>query len=263
MPKVFLSPAQHAKPCLVKGCSEAYHCNLIADAMEPELKRVGIDYLRNDRGDEVPAHHVAKSNAYGADVHFTFHTNGGGGCRCTFYNNGKADSVALSEEFAKEYANVYPYLIKPSAQYPPSGCRAFWTELTAVKATAIYAEQWFHDNAADSAWGHAHIVETAKSHVRTLCKWFGINYENPREEISKEEQPMYIIHGGIYSLSNKEEAGAALEKVKALGYKTAYLSQINDCLVVRASINLNRSYALRNAEQIEKAGVKNAGIVVR
>ena len=176
MPKVFLSPATHKKTCNVKGCNEAKHNAMICDAMIPYLDACGIEWKRSDDSTPESMDHVRASNAYGPDVHFTFHTNAGGGKRCTFYNSGSTKSKQLSEVFAARFREVYPNLVKPSDSYPPEVCTENWNELKLTKAPAVYAEQWFHDNADDSAWGHAHIKETAKSHVKALCDWFGIAF---------------------------------------------------------------------------------------
>lgn len=180
--KVFLSPAQHHKKCLMDGCSEAIHCNLIVDAMEPYLKACGIEYLRNDKTTEAPMDHVRKANAWGADLYLALHTNAGGGKRCTFYNSGSVLSQEYSLVFAEHFDEVYPNLVKPNRDYPPEVCEESWTELTKSDAPAVYAEQWFHDNKDDCAWGHEHIEETARSHVKAICEIFGLPFLTPEEE---------------------------------------------------------------------------------
>ena len=237
MPKVFLSPAQHAKPCLVPGCDERKHNNLICDAMIPHLDASGIEWMRNDWAEERPAEIVKKSNAFRPDLHFTFHTNGGGGRRCTFYNSGSAKSVRFSQVLAKHYGVVYPHLIKPSDKYPPSVCREYWTELTATTAPAVYAEQWFHDNETDCAWGHANIDETAKSHVAAICEYLGVAFveageQQPGPEPQPDPQPVssyttYTIQPGdtLWTLAKRYNTTVAV---------LAGLNGIADTSMIRA-----------------------------
>lgn len=174
--KVFISPANHHKTCIVKGCSEAIHCNLIADELEPYLIASGLDVRRNIIGNDDSMDIVRQSNEYKPDLHFTFHTNAGGGKRCTFYNSGSAESVKATEIFAKNFATVYPNLIKPSKSYPASTLKENWNELKLTKAVSVYAEQWFHDNKEDSAWGHANIKATARAHAMSICEYLGVKF---------------------------------------------------------------------------------------
>lgn len=195
--KVFLSPAQHHKKCLVNGCSEAIHCNMIVDAMEPYLDACGIEWLRNDKTTEAPMDHVRKANAWGADLYLALHTNAGGGKRCTFYNSGSVLSQEYSYVFADHFREVYPNLVKPNKEYPPEVCEANWTELTRSEAPAVYAEQWFHDNDADCTWGHEHIQETAKSHVKAICEIFGIPFVDIGEEPVEKDPAVLPEYDGV------------------------------------------------------------------
>ena len=88
----------------------------------------------------------------------------------------------------------------------------------------------------------------------------GVPAEEPSEETG-EEKMRYIIHAGVYSLLNKGKANETLAILKAAGYTSAYLSKVNGCYVIRVSLNENRDYALRNAEQLEKAGLEYSGII--
>ena len=59
--------------------------------------------------------HVRASNAYEPDVHFTFHTNAGGGKRCTFYNSGSTKTQA-----------AFRGIRGPLPGGIPEPCQAFW-----------------------------------------------------------------------------------------------------------------------------------------
>lgn len=223
MPKVFLSPATHEKTCNVKGCDEAKHNALICDAMIPYLDACGIEWKRNDSSTAESMDHVRASNAYEPDVHFTFHTNAGGGKRCTFYNSGSIKSKRLSEVFAARFREVYPNLVKPSDSYPPETCTENWNELKLTKAPAVYAEQWFHDNADDSEWGHAHIKETAKSHVKALCDWFGVKFVDIDAGEAQPTEPLYTrqVNTPGDTLNVRDEANAKGAKLGELAHGSA------------------------------------------
>lgn len=172
--KIYLSPAQHAKPCLVPGCSEAAHANAIADAMERILTRAGFLVLRNDPETQVPLNHVRRANAWGADLYLAIHTNAGGGKRCTVYNSGSDESAALSYALASAFGEVYPHPVRPNADFPAEKCEENWTELTASQMSAAYCELWFHDNPEDSEWGHAHIGEAAYALCCGICDYWNL-----------------------------------------------------------------------------------------
>lgn len=258
MPKVFISPAQHHKPCIIDGCSEAIHCNLIVDAMEPLLKAAGITYLRNDKTTERPIDHVNKANAWGAELYVTIHTNAGGGKRCTIYNSGSTKSIKASEIIAKAYSETYPHLVKPSEKYPAKTLREYWTELTHSDAPAVYGEIWFHDNAEDAAWGHAHIEDAARALVNGICDYFGIARPGDKEQ-EVQQIKQYVVHAGFYS--TREKAQAVVEKAAEL-FPGAYVSAIDGMFYARCELNQNRDYALANAEKLEGIA-ERPGIFVR
>lgn len=183
MPKVFLSPAQHAKPCLnYPKCDERQECNRMCDAMIPYLDASGIQLMRNDWAEERPSEIVKKSNAFKPDFHFTFHTNGGGGNRGTiYYCDGSTAGKRMAELVVKHLKTIYPRTLKIATER--------WTELTDTKAPAVYAEPAFHDGNLDSPWIHENEAAIGKCYTMAVCEYFGVAFVEPGSEPSPQPEP--------------------------------------------------------------------------
>ncbi len=178
-PKIYLSPAAHAtdNPCAHSPtCGENIHANLYMDELIPYLDACGFDWKRADRANtgQKLRLSVAESNAWGADLHYTVHTNAANGraqgSRPMVWPTGKGHEwAAVILRYRRE---IYPYpcVVK---------VRTDLYELSATRATAIYEELVFHDNPEDAAWLHGHMRELAAQTARAFCEIFGLAYVDP------------------------------------------------------------------------------------
>lgn len=175
--KIYLSPsAQEANKCKVCD-SEEYHCNLLADKMEPFLKACGIAYKRNDRNMTL-AQIVADSNAYQPDFHYAMHTNALGGDASgtargeRLIITGKLESeLKMAQALLKLQGEIYPNSL---SRIVPTDIQ--YAELYAVTAPSIIDEVIFHDNLDDATWLHCNLDLIAKNKVRAFCAYFEIPF---------------------------------------------------------------------------------------
>ncbi len=177
MPTIFLSPSTQEWNPYIGGGNEELYMNLVADEMEPYLRSTGIKFDRNDRDKNVRGA-IDDSNKKNYDVHFSLHSNAGGGefsGKLTgvdvYYSPYSEASERLATIVANNMKNVYPdptdVIILPTTSLG---------EVTQTRAVAILAELGYHDNVSDEAWIKANIKPIAISLVQALADYFGIPF---------------------------------------------------------------------------------------
>ncbi len=177
MPTIFLSPSTQEWNPYINGGNEELYMNLVADEMEPYLRSSGIKFDRNDRDRNVRGA-IDDSNKKNYDVHFSLHSNAGGGefsGKLTgvdvYYSPFSTESERLATIVANNMKNVYPdptdVIILPTTSLG---------EVTQTRAVAILAELGYHDNVSDEAWIKANIKPIAISLVQALADYFGIPF---------------------------------------------------------------------------------------
>ncbi len=177
MPTIFLSPSTQEWNPYINGGNEELYMNLVADEMEPYLRSSGIKFDRNDRTRNVRGA-IDDSNKKNYDVHFSLHSNAGGGefsGKLTgvdvYYSPYSQASERLATIVANNMKNVYPdptdVIILPTTSLG---------EVTQTRAVAILAELGYHDNVSDEAWIKANIKPIAVSLVQALADYFGIPF---------------------------------------------------------------------------------------
>lgn len=182
VPKVYISPAAHETdhPCAYSvSCGENIHANLYADELTTYLAACGFEWKRADkenRGQRLRLS-VAESNEWGADLHYTIHTNASDGTvmgsRPMVWPTGKGRDWA--ETILRYRRQIYPY---PCAVHE----RTDLYELNSTTATAVYEELVFHDNEEDATWLHEHMRELAAYTVRAFCEIFHMTFLDPYGE---------------------------------------------------------------------------------
>ncbi len=177
MPTIFLSPSTQEWNPYINGGNEELYMNLVADEMEPYLRSSGIKFDRNDP-DRAVTGAISDSNSKQYDVHYSLHSNAGGGefsGKLTgvdiYYSPFSASSERLATIVANSMKNVYPdpsdVIILPTTSLG---------EVTQTRAVAILAELGYHDNVQDEAWIKANIKPIAVAQVQALADYFGIPF---------------------------------------------------------------------------------------
>ena len=179
MAKIYLSPAAHAtdNPCsYAKDCGENIHANLYMDELIPYLDACGFEWKRaskENRGQKI-RESVAESNRWGADLHYTVHTNAANGkaqgSRPMVWPTGKGRHYA--EIILKHRREIYPFPCSVRE-------RTDLYELNSTKAVAVYEELVFHDNEEDATWLHTHMRELAAQTAKAFCEIFGVAFVDP------------------------------------------------------------------------------------
>ena len=206
MAKIYLSPAAHETdhPCAYsKACGENVHTNLYIDELIPYLDACGFEWKRaskENRGQKIRKS-VAESNRWGADLHYTVHTNAANGkaqgSRPMVWPTGKGRQWA--EIILKHRREIYPYPCSVRE-------RTDLYELNSTKAVTVYEELVFHDNTEDAAWLHMHMRELAAQTARAFCEIFGVVFIDP-----------YAIPGDVNGDGQVDTTDARLVLQAAIG----------------------------------------------
>lgn len=171
--RIYLSPSnQNGNKCK-HGDTERDHCNAIVDALIPYLDANGIEWKRAGLT-ETMASRCKASDAFKADFHYCIHTNAGGGSRSVIYGYDTANAKwkKAADAIRSRRATIYPREIRLAKN------RTFY-EINTPKATTIYDEVAFHDNAADVAFIHGDTDAIAREIAHGLCLYAGKPFIDP------------------------------------------------------------------------------------
>lgn len=175
MSKIYLSPSAQEFNPYIDGGNEEYYMNLIADAMEPYLRELGIMYDRNDPQMTL-AQIIADSNMDNYDLHLAIHSNASpeassgknSGVQIYYYPT-SVKGKRLAEIIANRYKSIYR---------EPGNIRIIPTtnlaELRRTKAPAVLIETAYHDNRDDANWIRDNIDTIAKTLADSVAEYLGI-----------------------------------------------------------------------------------------
>lgn len=213
--KIFLSPSnQNGNRYAYGNTTEDVQCGRIAVACKSALERCGFE-VKLEQYDTMQ-NRVAHSNAWKADMHVAIHTNAtekhtAGGTQVYYYAANGYGNVAAKAVFDElktitpgSNAEVYK---KYSTLY----------EVRATKATAVYIEAEFHDVPEYAKWIIEHVTDLGEAICKGICKYYGVKYVAPKEEITEDEKP--AVSSPIAYESIKPEAELDFRGTRA--YATA------------------------------------------
>ena len=179
MVDVYLSPSlQEWNVGVGNYGTEEQRMNLLADVVQYELERHGLDVARN-RPEMSLAEVVRESNAIGPTVHVALHSNAA---------NGQARGAEIyahrfggaGEALARDIFEFLEPLTPTSDLGVKEGYKTFngqgMYELRRTVAPAILAEVAFHDNRADAQFIMDHIYELGREISKGILQYFGIPY---------------------------------------------------------------------------------------
>ena len=164
MPRIYLSPSLQEYNTYINGGTEEQVTNEIADAMEPYLMAMGIEFVRN-RPEMTLGEAIADSNSEDFDFHLAIHSNAA------------PESMAGMLTGPDEFRTIYPNPEKVDA-VPTTTLR----ELRRTNAPSALVEVAYHDNPQDAAWIKENIQLIAAALSRSLARYFGIPFVEPAVE---------------------------------------------------------------------------------
>lgn len=183
MPRIYLSPSLQEYNTYVNGGTEEEITNAIADAMEPYLMAMGIEFVRN-RPEMTLGEAIADSNSGDFDFHLAIHSNAAPESMAgrlmgpdVYYFSSSPYGREMAEIIADEFRAIYPDPEKVDS-VPTTTLR----ELRRTNAPSALMEVAYHDNPEDAAWIKDNIQLIAEALSRSLARYFRIPFAEPAAE---------------------------------------------------------------------------------
>jgi N-acetylmuramoyl-L-alanine amidase len=223
--KIYLSPSSQEHNIGPGGYIEEFVMNKIADILQPELVRHGIEVKRNN-----PAltfrEHVKESNLYKPDYHVALHSNASGSATPTarglvIFCYDPTDGSRKGTQLAR---NIYKYL-EPLTPVTDRGIRSGKDNLSEVAKTtapAVLVEVDFHDTAAGAAWIASHIEEIAFGYLMGILDQCQIKYIPLPAPEPEPAGIIYRVQAGAFV--NLDNAKALQDKLIRAGF-SAYIKR--------------------------------------
>lgn len=173
MPKIYISPSVQEFNHYIDGGSEEYYMYLIADAMEPYLRKNNISFDRN-QPEMTLSQVIADSNAQDYELHLAIHSNASPKASSgkktgveIYYYPGSADGERFAQLLANNYKSIYP---EPGniRVIPAQGL----AELRRTKAPAVLIEVGYHDNREEARWIRDNIDNIARVLAESVAEYF-------------------------------------------------------------------------------------------
>ena len=179
--KIYLSPSMQPANIYAAGnTNEQVQCNRIAEAAKTALERCGFTVKKAPEGQSMQQN-VSDSNAWGAELHVSIHTNAGGGAgTVVFVHGGTAAQMKYAAPIYEEVQAISP----GTTDYGVRVNSGLY-ELGYTTATAVYVECEFHDRADLATWIIGHTAELGEAIARGICRGAGVRYIAP----AAPEQP--------------------------------------------------------------------------
>lgn len=216
-PKVFLSAGHGGSDpgAVAYGMKEKdINLTIMLACNEVLVKHGVITTLSRTKDENDPvAQEVKEANTSKADLAVSFHTNAGGG-------DGSESLYYSRSTKAKNLATLCEKHVKAIGQNSRGiKARNDLHFLKATNMTAVLCECAFVDNDVDN-----NIIDTTAeqkafgvAYAKAILEYLGIDYK-------EEKKKTYIVQAGTYTV--KKNANTALKKVKAAGFKDAFIKTV-------------------------------------
>ena len=186
MPTVYLSPSvQEWNVGYGNYGTEEERMNLIADIVEYDLGRFGIQVVRNTP-DQSLQEIVAQSNAASPDIHVAIHSNASAnqlarGPEVYVHRFGGNAQRLANDIYAQLLAIAPTDGLGVKEGYTAFNGRGYY-ELRRTRAPAVLIEVAFHDNPADADYIIHNIYEIGTAISKGILNYFGIPYRTDTDE---------------------------------------------------------------------------------
>lgn len=178
MPTVYLSPSTQEFNQYFSGGNEEVYMNLLADVVENNLIKNGIDVIRNDRNRPV-ADAIAESNNGNFDLHLALHSNASPEYLAgmlqgsdVYYYPTSSIGKRFAEYLAENIKGIYP-----DPRLVQARATTELGELQFTKAPAVLLEVAYHDNPVDEMWIKENLNEIGNTIAESVAEFFGQDYK--------------------------------------------------------------------------------------
>lgn len=179
--------------------TEEFRMNLIADVVQYDLERHGLNVVRNSP-QQTLTQVVNESNSYAPAVHVAIHSNASAshqsrGPSVYVHRFGLANATRLANDIYDQLIAIAPTdglgVIEGKDAFGGKG----YYELRRTNAPAVLIEVAFHDQPADAQYIIDNIVEIGIAISKGILEYFGIPYNPDTPENIAYLQSKY---NGVY-----------------------------------------------------------------
>lgn len=182
--KIYISPANHHKPYIIKGYTEKQQMDLLAPLLVKELEEYAgakpvLTSVYNKDGQYTGRPEEAKK--LGCDVYVALHSNAGGGKgACLFYHPSYQLSKALALEIVGELNRICPIKSNRAVQPAVYSWDTMAFNFGELRVPASYGiapvliEHEFHDTKEGASWIINNLKAIAKADAKAIAKALGL-----------------------------------------------------------------------------------------
>jgi len=177
LPTVYLSPSTQEFNQYFSGGNEEYYMNLLADVVQNDLERNGINVVRNNPVEPL-AEAIMASNRGNYDLHLALHSNAAplefaGKLQGPdiYYYPGSVRAKEFADILARNMKEIYP---NPRLVNVRSTKEL--GELQFTKAPAVLVEVAYHDNPSDEMWIKENLDTIGNTIAESVAEFLGVSY---------------------------------------------------------------------------------------
>ncbi len=227
MKKVFIGVGHGGrdKGACANGLKESYVNLTMALELKKELERAGVivGISRTNDVTEYVNQRINEANAFRPDLALDIHNNAGGGDGFEVYrqtNSYSRNSIALAKNLESEVIKIGQNSRGVKTRLLSSG-QDYFAFLRNVKAPTVLVEGAFLDTSDYRAIDTISEQKAfGRAYAKAVLKTLGIK-EKPVSPL----KTIYRVQVGAFSVKNN--ADSYLAKIKAAGFKDAFLTKVN------------------------------------
>lgn len=182
--KIYISPANHYKPYIIKGYTEKEQMDKLAPLLVKELEKYeGVEPIITTvyNADRQYTGRPEEAKSLGCDIYVALHSNAGGGKgACLFYHPSFALSKALALGIVGELNRICPIksnrAVQPAIYAWDTGAFNFGELRVPAKygIAPVLIEHEFHDTVEGAAWIINHPEDIAKADAKAIAEVLGL-----------------------------------------------------------------------------------------
>lgn len=217
--KIYVSPSsQNANIYATGGTNEKEQCQKIAKYCVAYLKKAGFNVkcTYNDNMYE----RVKESNAFGADIHLTIHTNATvkhnvtGGTQILLHNL-KGERKKIGQAVLDSLKDITPGKSAEKLIAKPE-----FYEIRKTNCITVFCECEFHDTKQGSDFIIKNTKKLGEAIAKGICNYYGVKVEVEKNEKENNAPTkagtLYVVQTGAFS--EKKNAEAHLTALKKAGF---------------------------------------------
>lgn len=223
--KIYISPANHYKPYIIKGYTEKEQMDKLAPFLVRELERYeGVQPILTTvyNADRQYTGRPEEAKHLGCNVYVALHSNAGGGKgACLFYHPTYPLSKALALGLVGELNRICP--IKSNRAVQPAiyawNTGAFNFGELRVPAeygiAPVLIEHEFHDTLEGAQWIINNLKEIAKADARAIAEVLGLKLKNVQGDVNGDGESdnldaarILMYDAGLAGLTDSQKQAA-------------------------------------------------------